>query len=68
MIGLLNAETCRMGSPAFISFPHYLGANESLFDQIESGLTPDPDKHSMFIDIEPVIMQWYRTFLQRSSI
>ncbi|XP_064080513.1 protein croquemort-like [Macrobrachium nipponense] len=50
--GLLNAESCRMGSPAFISFPHYFNADPFLLDQIE-GLSPDEDKHAFIMDIMP---------------
>lgn len=50
--GLLNAESCRMGSPAFISFPHYFNADPFLLDQVE-GLSPDEDKHAFIMDIMP---------------
>lgn len=50
--GLLNAESCRMGSPAFISFPHYFNADPFLLDQIE-GLSPAEDKHAFIMDIMP---------------
>ncbi|XP_068238075.1 protein croquemort-like [Palaemon carinicauda] len=50
--GLLNAESCRMGSPAFISFPHYFNADPFLLDQIE-GLKPEEDKHAFIMDIMP---------------
>lgn len=51
-MGLLNAESCRMGSPAFISFPHYLNADPFLLEQV-NGLSPSEDEHSFLMDIMP---------------
>lgn len=53
--GLLNAETCRMGAPAFISFPHYLHADPSLMNSTEGISSPDPDKHSFTLDMIPEV-------------
>ncbi|XP_076053206.1 protein croquemort-like [Oratosquilla oratoria] len=50
--GLLNAQSCRMGSPAFISFPHFFNADPALLDQV-SGLSPDPEKHAFTMDLIP---------------
>ncbi|XP_071547402.1 protein croquemort-like isoform X2 [Panulirus ornatus] len=52
--GLLNAESCRMGAPAFISFPHFLNADPYLLDGV-TGLAPDEEKHSFFFDLIPEI-------------
>ena len=51
--GLLNAESCRFGSPAFISFPHFLHADPFLLDSVE-GLAPNMDVHHFYIDLIPV--------------
>ncbi|XP_068230617.1 protein croquemort-like [Palaemon carinicauda] len=51
-MGLLNAESCRMGSPAFISFPHYFNADPFLLEQIE-GLSPEEEKHAFIMDLIP---------------
>ncbi|XP_042220672.1 protein croquemort-like isoform X1 [Homarus americanus] len=50
--GLVNAESCRMGAPAFVSFPHFLNADPFLLDGV-SGLDPQEGKHSFIIDIVP---------------
>lgn len=52
--GTINAQSCRMGAPAYVSFPHYLHADPSLLDTIE-GLSPDPDKHGFYLDIIPEV-------------
>lgn len=51
-MGLLNAESCRMGAPAFVSFPHFYAADPFLLEGVE-GLEPDEKKHSLFLDIVP---------------
>lgn len=51
-MGLLNAESCRMGAPAFVSFPHFYAADPFLLEGVE-GLAPDKKKHSLFLDIVP---------------
>nr|AMY96569.1 class B scavenger receptor [Portunus trituberculatus] len=51
-MGLLNAESCRMGAPAFVSFPHFYAADPFLLNGVE-GLAPDEKKHSLFLDVVP---------------
>ncbi|KAK8390396.1 hypothetical protein O3P69_010229 [Scylla paramamosain] len=50
--GLLNAESCRFGSPAFISFPHFLHADPYLLDTVE-GMAPNMEDHHFYIDLIP---------------
>ncbi|KAK4321852.1 hypothetical protein Pmani_007372 [Petrolisthes manimaculis] len=50
--GLLNAESCRMGAPAFLSFPHFLHADPFLLDSVD-GLSPNETEHAFNIDIIP---------------
>lgn len=52
--GLVNAESCRMGAPAFVSFPHFAHADPSLLDEVV-GLEPDEDIHSFDLDIIPEV-------------
>ncbi|KAL7635797.1 UNVERIFIED_CONTAM: hypothetical protein RMT77_013614 [Armadillidium vulgare] len=52
--GLLNAETCRIGAPAYISFPHFFNADPDLLNYVE-GLNPNAENHSFYIDINPVL-------------
>lgn len=49
--GVLNVSTCTMGSPSAISFPHFLYADSSYSNSID-GLSPNPLKHSFFMDFE----------------
>jgi len=36
-----------------MTFPHFLLADRTFLDGVE-GLDPDPDKHEMTLDLEPV--------------
>ncbi|XP_069994200.1 scavenger receptor class B member 1 [Penaeus vannamei] len=49
---LLSGESCRMGSPSYISFPHFLNADPYLLDTVE-GLDPQEDKHAFVMDMIP---------------
>ncbi|XP_042220970.1 protein peste-like [Homarus americanus] len=51
--GLLNAESCRMGSPAFISFPHFYAADPFLLDGVTGVSPPEADKHAFTMDLIP---------------
>lgn len=53
-MGLLNAESCRMGAPAFVSFPHFYAADPFLLDLVD-GLEPNEEKHSFYMDIVPEV-------------
>lgn len=55
VLGLLNAESCRMGAPAFISFPHFFNADPYLLNMV-NGLKPEEEKHAFYMDIIPVIV------------
>jgi hypothetical protein len=54
--GVTNSTTCRYGSPAFVSFPHYYEADTFFQNQVE-GLNPQKDSHQFHVDLEPVVMQ-----------
>lgn len=51
-MGLLNAESCRMGAPAFVSFPHFYAADPFLLSGVY-GLHPDEKQHSFYMDLVP---------------
>ncbi|KAG0720687.1 Protein croquemort [Chionoecetes opilio] len=51
-MGLLNAESCRMGAPAFVSFPHFYAGDPFLLDGVD-GLAPDEKNHSFYLDVVP---------------
>ncbi|KAJ8898075.1 hypothetical protein PR048_003435 [Dryococelus australis] len=50
--GVLNVSSCRFGSPAFVSYPHFYLADPYYLDQVD-GLHPQADKHRFDITIEP---------------
>ncbi|XP_046460868.1 protein croquemort-like isoform X1 [Daphnia pulex] len=50
--GVTNSTTCRYGSPAFVSFPHYYEADTFFQNQVE-GLNPQKDLHQFHVDLEP---------------
>ncbi|KAL0280750.1 UNVERIFIED_CONTAM: hypothetical protein PYX00_001958 [Menopon gallinae] len=49
--GLLDLSSCQ-GAPVVLSFPHFLMADPS-YQEMVSGLEPDPAKHGIFVDLEP---------------
>ena len=58
---MLNAETCRMGAPAYISFPHYFNADPYLLDETQGIEPPSEHLHSFFIDVNPVSFLFHIT-------
>ena len=50
--GVTNSSTCRFGSPAFVSFPHYYLADPFFQNQVD-GLEPDEKLHQFHVDLEP---------------
>ncbi|XP_025834421.1 protein peste isoform X3 [Agrilus planipennis] len=50
--GIMNISSCRYGSPAFVSLPHFYGADPVVLEKIE-GVKPQQDKHEFFIALEP---------------
>lgn len=50
--GMLNVSSCRYGTPAFVSLPHFYGADPIYLSMVE-GLHPERDKHETFITLEP---------------
>uniref|UniRef100_A0A6A7G0B9 Scavenger receptor class B member 1 n=1 Tax=Hirondellea gigas TaxID=1518452 RepID=A0A6A7G0B9_9CRUS len=50
--GLFNASICQFGSPAVVSWPHFYQADKKYLDAVD-GLSPDPEKHSFFVDLSP---------------
>ncbi|KAK9976063.1 hypothetical protein ABG768_021280 [Culter alburnus] len=52
MAGLLDMTPCR-GTPVFISLPHFLYGSNDLVQAV-TGLNPNFDEHSIFLDVEPI--------------
>lgn len=53
--GLLNVSACKFDSPAYVSYPHFYLADQSLLDQFDptSTLNPSVEKHQSYITLEP---------------
>ncbi|XP_069684505.1 scavenger receptor class B member 1-like [Periplaneta americana] len=51
--GMSEISPCLYGFPLAISFPHFFAADERLLDLVD-GMTPDHEKHSGFVIVEPV--------------
>ena len=49
--GLMDVSPCKQDAPISISKPHFLGAERHLKNI--SGLSPTPEKHDPWIDVEP---------------
>lgn len=50
--GVTNISSCRFGTPAFVSFPHFYAADESFVNNVD-GLQPSKDKHEFYLVLEP---------------
>lgn len=50
--GVFNASSCKFGSPAFVSFPHFYLADESYRNAVE-GMHPTKEDHEFSIAAEP---------------
>ncbi|XP_038104067.1 protein peste [Culex quinquefasciatus] len=51
--GVMNLTECRMGAPAFASFPHFYLADPFYRGQVE-GMRPDRERHQSFFVVEPI--------------
>lgn len=51
--GIQNVSTCRFNAPLFLSHPHFYNADPVLAEAV-SGLHPNPEEHSLFLDVHPV--------------
>lgn len=64
--GALNVSLCRLKAPAFASYPHFYQADSSYRDTIE-GMKPDPEKHNIYLVLEPVSFQDMQIFDDKSD-
>jgi scavenger receptor class B protein 1 len=53
--GMFNVSLCQYDSPVLISFPHFYMADDSLRTAVEGVSPPEKDKHSFFIDVQPLM-------------
>jgi len=51
--GAMNVSSCRLGAPAFVSFPHFYMADSVYRDSV-IGMKPNPSRHGVHIVLEPV--------------
>ena len=51
--GARNISLCRYGMPAFVSLPHFYGADPSYTENI-TGMNPDFEKHTIRFKLQPV--------------
>uniref|UniRef100_U5EUV2 Putative plasma membrane glycoprotein cd36 n=1 Tax=Corethrella appendiculata TaxID=1370023 RepID=U5EUV2_9DIPT len=51
--GVTDVSKCKHNIPLFASLPHFYNASASYRDSI-SGMKPNPDKHKIYLMIEPV--------------
>ncbi|XP_063701397.1 protein peste-like [Culicoides brevitarsis] len=50
--GVLNISSCRYGTPVFMSYPHFYGADSFYTGQVD-GMNPSEEKHQFFMTLEP---------------
>ncbi|KAK6645191.1 hypothetical protein RUM43_001467 [Polyplax serrata] len=53
--GLFNVSLCQYDSPILVSFPHFYMADPKLREAVDGMSEPDPEKHQLYIDIQPVM-------------
>lgn len=53
MNGILDVSSCSDGAPIALSPAHFLDGDTHLTEDV-FGLRPSPEKHEMYLDIEPV--------------
>lgn len=51
--GVLPISTCQKGNPVVLSLPHFYMADQD-FRDLFVGLNPDEEKHSSYVDVEPM--------------
>ncbi|XP_028134254.2 sensory neuron membrane protein 2 [Diabrotica virgifera virgifera] len=50
--GVIDVYDC-FGAPLLLSFPHFLHADESYINGVQGVTSPDPEKHGIYLLIEP---------------
>ncbi|XP_030839054.1 scavenger receptor class B member 1 [Strongylocentrotus purpuratus] len=50
--GVMRQDPCHFGSPVAISNPHFLGGQQTLFDDVD-GLSPNSSLHDSYMEVEP---------------
>jgi len=53
--GFFNVSFCQYDSPILISFPHFYLADDSYRTRFEGISPPDPEKHSFYMDVQPLM-------------
>ncbi|XP_074026812.1 epithelial membrane protein isoform X2 [Leptinotarsa decemlineata] len=53
--GFFNVSLCQYDSPVLLSFPHFYLANDSYRLALDGISPPDPEKHSLYMDIQPMM-------------
>ena len=61
--GIFENTLCTQNSTASVSFPHLMYAHPKYTKHIR-GLTPDPQAHSFYLDVDPVSAFSVWTFLR----
>jgi len=63
-ISFVNLPT---GVPVFLSLPHFLYGSNHLIQSV-IGLSPNPDEHSIFLDVEPVRSSFHFLSIKAGSL
>uniref|UniRef100_A0A2H1W0Z7 Scavenger receptor class B member 1 n=1 Tax=Spodoptera frugiperda TaxID=7108 RepID=A0A2H1W0Z7_SPOFR len=61
--GLFNVSLCQYDSPIMLSFPHFYLADPSLREAVEGISPPIPEKHRLFIDVQPATKAHIKTII-----
>lgn len=56
-----------LDSPILLSFPHFYLADESFRLAVDGISPPEKEKHQLFIDVQPVIINWQKQLGTKST-
>ncbi|XP_014479622.1 PREDICTED: scavenger receptor class B member 1 [Dinoponera quadriceps] len=53
--GTFNVSLCQYDSPVLLTFPHFYLADPALREAVTGISPPDPEKHQLYIDVQPIM-------------
>lgn len=53
--GTFNVSLCQYDSPVLLTFPHFYLADQALRNAVTGISPPDPKKHELYIDVQPIM-------------
>uniref|UniRef100_A0A1B0CTE9 Scavenger receptor class B member 1 n=2 Tax=Lutzomyia longipalpis TaxID=7200 RepID=A0A1B0CTE9_LUTLO len=66
--GFFNVSACQFDSPILLSFPHFYMADQSYRLAVEGISPPEKEKHQLYIDVQPHIVEMGTALRARARI